>query len=240
MFTVALIGEDGAGKTTIAKKLLESYPLPMKYLYMGIHVPSSNVALPTSRLAYLLKLHSYRRSLKHARPPQPQSPAVHRAEYRPVKRGPLGTAARLLNRLAEEWFRQLVSWMYQLRGYIVIYDRHFLFEYGFATHNFDKHNKPLTERLHYYSLTRLYPKPDLVILLDAPPSVLLERKQEWPLEVMEKRQEKYLELAEQVPNFARVDATQPLHTLLADVARQIEQFYVSRYAEKSNGNDRKT
>ena len=240
MFTVALIGEDGAGKTTIAKKLLESYPVPMKYLYMGIHVPSSNVALPTSRLAYLLKLRSYRRSLTHARPPQPQSPAVHRAEYRPVKRGPLGAAARLLNRLAEEWFRQLVSWMYQLRGYIVIYDRHFLFEYGFASNNFDKHDKPLTERLHYYSLTRLYPKPDLVILLDAPPSVLLERKKEWPLEMLQQRQEKYLELAAHVPHFARVDATQPLDTLLADVARHIEQLHVSRHVEQRHGNHRGT
>ena len=50
MYTVALIGGDGAGKTTIADQLRDSFPLPLKYLYMGINIESSNVALPTSRI----------------------------------------------------------------------------------------------------------------------------------------------------------------------------------------------
>ena len=37
-------------------------------------------------------------------------------------------AASFLNRLAEAWWRQLLSVLYRARGYILIYDRHFLFE----------------------------------------------------------------------------------------------------------------
>ena len=42
MATIALIGADGSGKTTIAKMLLESPPAKMKYLYMGLNIESSN------------------------------------------------------------------------------------------------------------------------------------------------------------------------------------------------------
>ena len=48
-FSVALIGPDGAGKTTIARMLEERSPLPLKYIYMGENIGASNFALPTSR-----------------------------------------------------------------------------------------------------------------------------------------------------------------------------------------------
>ena len=55
MISVALIGADGAGKTTIARKLQDGFEKPIKYLYMGVSMSSSNAALPTSRFAYWLK-----------------------------------------------------------------------------------------------------------------------------------------------------------------------------------------
>jgi hypothetical protein len=55
MFTVALIGPDGAGKTTVGRKLIESFPLPITYLYMGVNDASSNRMLPTTRLARRIK-----------------------------------------------------------------------------------------------------------------------------------------------------------------------------------------
>jgi thymidylate kinase len=61
-FTVALVGGDGAGKTTIAKSLQESSELSWKYMYMGISLISSNKALPTSRLIRFLRLRAYRKA----------------------------------------------------------------------------------------------------------------------------------------------------------------------------------
>ena len=55
MSTVALIGADGSGKTSVAKLLVERHPDKMKYLYMGSNFESSNVALPTSRLIVLIR-----------------------------------------------------------------------------------------------------------------------------------------------------------------------------------------
>ena len=55
MFTVALIGPDGAGKSTIGRKLQEISPLPMKYVYMGVNLESSNLVLLTTRLLLEIK-----------------------------------------------------------------------------------------------------------------------------------------------------------------------------------------
>src|SRR4051812_18703285 len=53
--TVALIGPDGAGKTTIARRLESAAELRIKYLYMGVSAASSNRLLPTTRVLYALK-----------------------------------------------------------------------------------------------------------------------------------------------------------------------------------------
>ena len=41
LFTVALVGSDGAGKTTIARSLEKTSSLPVKYMYMGLSPISS-------------------------------------------------------------------------------------------------------------------------------------------------------------------------------------------------------
>src|SRR5690606_16626163 len=51
VFTVALIGPDGAGKSTISRKVVEMLDIPAKYLYMGVNLEASNLMLPTTRLA---------------------------------------------------------------------------------------------------------------------------------------------------------------------------------------------
>ena len=55
MTTVALIGPDGAGKTTVARKLADVLPVPVRYLYMGVSTDSSNVMLPTTRITRRVK-----------------------------------------------------------------------------------------------------------------------------------------------------------------------------------------
>lgn len=234
MFAVAVIGADGSGKTTLTKRLLETSPMPMKYLYMGWNPESSNVALPTSRLMLRLKLRSYKREAERLGIDEPEFISTHHPAHRTVQRGKIGTYARLLNRVAEEWFRQMISWAYQLRGYVVVYDRHFLFDAAPGSNSSRAQEEQLDSRIHYWLLSHLYPKPDLTIFLDAPPEVLQERKRETTLEYLRWRRTAFLEEGEKVAHFVRVDATQPPEKVLADVAQHIMQFHASNKKDRAD------
>lgn len=219
MASVALIGPDGAGKTTLTLMLERSGVLPFKYLYMGINIGSSNVALPTSRLAERLKkvLGGERVRTTSA---GNTSLSPHRTGRKP--RGALWAAVRLANRVAEECYRQLLSWWYQLRGYVVLYDRHFVFD--FAERPSSDAPEPLSNRIHRRWLTHHYPQPDFVIYLDAPAEVLFARKRESSLEELERRRQALLRQGSRMSNFVRVDATQPLEKVYGEVLRHIEAF----------------
>jgi len=213
MPSVALIGPDGAGKTTIARRLAKSKGLRAKYLYMGLNVYSSNTALPTTRLMGYLKPWLLKR-------PGPWSPGGNsmQGKGRPNPAKWLWFALRLVNRLAEEWYRQLVSWWYQAQGYVVLYDRHFVFD--FTAPGIDLHQS-LSSRLHRWCLSHLYPRPDLILYLDAPASVLYTRKKELPPPELERRRQAFIQQGKQLSNFVQVDATQPLETVYAEVVKCI-------------------
>jgi thymidylate kinase len=201
--SVALIGPDGAGKTTLARMLEGCAHLRVRRLYMGVAIESSNVMLPTTRLAGWLQ-----QRVGRSKKPQPVAP-------RRLRRRPLRASARLVNRVLEEWFRQLVSAWYQLRGYVVLYDRHFLFD--FAAEITAGRPETLEQKLHRWSLTYLYPRPDLVIFLDAPGEVLFARKGELTVDELERRRQAFLRQGEKLPNFIRLDATRPLTELHNEV-----------------------
>ncbi len=224
MFTVALIGVDGAGKTTIAQQLVASYPLPMKYLYMGASIESSNFTLPTSRLILYLKKRAYRKWMKASGVAQPETISTHHLDSRELSRGKLAATARLLNRVAEEWFRQFVAWYYQLQGYIVLYDRHFVFEFATQNPTTQPQHLRLSDRLHLWSLQHIYPRPDLTIFLDALVEVLLSRKQEWSVDHLQSHRAAFLAQGEKMADFVRIDAAQPLEQVYAEVSEQIRQF----------------
>jgi len=70
----------------------------------------------------------------------------------------------------------------------------------------------------------VFPRPDLVVYLDAPVEVLLARKGEGTLESIARRQEDYRSLAGEVERFAIVDADRPLDEVIADVVAEIVAF----------------
>ena len=233
MITVALVGADGAGKTTIAQRLMTSLPVPLKYLYMGTSVESSNVTLPTARLILVLKRRRYCKQMQRTGAPVPAVIATHHLEAHPTQRGPLGATLRLLHRVAEEWYRQFVAWVYQRRGYLVLYDRHFLFEYNPASTE-TRHLLPRPDRVHLWLLDRFYPRPDLVIFLDAPPDVLLRRKQEWSLDHLRRFRSAVLQQGAATQNFVRIDAGQPLDQVVEAVSQTIMRFYAQRTVRSKN------
>ena len=126
--TIALIGPDGSGKSTVAAALMSQPVVPLKYLYMGTSIESSNHALFTSRLAHRWKVYQHKKALQQQGEVVPEQITLHGAEHRIDKRGKLGGGIRLLRRISEEIYRQLISWGYQGLGNVVLYDRHFLFD----------------------------------------------------------------------------------------------------------------
>jgi thymidylate kinase len=222
MTTVALIGPDGAGKTTTGRRIQQDPTLPVKYVYLGINLEASNLVLPTTRLLLEIK-----RALGGR--PDMSGPSASRTKPRPanpLKRllSEVKSGLRMANQLAEEWFRQGVIWYYERRGYIVLVDRHFLFDYYFYDIVPGDGYRPLSSRLHGFVLNRLYPRPDLVIFLDAPAEVLFARKGEGTVEIIERRRQEYLHLRHLVKHFVTVDATQPEEAVVREVADLIRQY----------------
>ncbi len=221
MVTIALIGADGAGKTTIGRRLEDELPFPTKYLYMGVNAAAGNHVLPTTRLV---------RAVKKATgaPPDTAGPPDPLSARRDGRGGGLTRRARrsaratlrLLNRLAEEWHRQLLAWRHERRGEVVIFDRHYFSDY-LAYDITGGPGLPLSRRIHGLLLAKAYPRPDLVIFLDAPAQVLLDRKGEGTLESLERRRGDYLAVAPHSRRFEVVDASQPVDVVLDEVVQLV-------------------
>jgi thymidylate kinase len=225
--SVALVGPDGAGKSTITARLQQAaLPAPVTTIYMGVNLEASTLMLPTTRLLL---------AAKRARGGRPDLVAsslrdVDEGSSAPTGRGAaLKSTARLTVWMAEEWLRQLVAVGQGLRGRIVIFDRHFFLDYYHADVE-DGRRRGRAQRLHGWMLQRLYPKPDLVILLDAPAEVLHARKPEATVAWLERRRQQYLELAPVVPEFVVVDVDRPLEAALSEVVAAIESSWKAKNA----------
>ena len=220
MISVALIGPDGAGKTTIARMIESSFPVPIKYLYMGVSVESSNLALPTTRVVEYFK--RWRRKKTGVAPSKTVPPNRKNGRH---KKSKLRALLRLSNRLAEEWYRQFLSWKFRRQGHIVVYDRHYKFDFELDKATATNDKRQFTDWLHRWCLAKLYPTPDVVIYLDAPAEVLFARKGEFTLEWLESRRQAFITQGRKTKNFFQIDATRPLETVYANVTERIMQFY---------------
>jgi thymidylate kinase len=221
MLTVALIGPDGAGKTTISRALEDALGIPVRTIYMGVNLDSSGMMLPTTRLVHALRRS---RGIGSAGGYAPVS-----AESNPrsvVER--MGAGLRLVNWVAEEWLRQGAAWYYKSRGFVVLFDRHFFFDYYLHDISPETDSRPLTRRIHGFLLNHIYPKPDLVICLDAPAEVLFARKPEGTLDSVERRRREYVQMRPLFANFILLDASQPLDEVMQTVATTIRDEYQKR------------
>jgi thymidylate kinase len=229
--SVALVGPDGAGKSTISARLRQAtLPAPVTTIYMGVNLEASTLMLPTTRLLLAAKrarggrpdlVASSLRDVDSDTGPVAPAPSARGAAVK--------GAARLTVWMAEEWLRQLVAVAHGLRGRIVVFDRHFLLDYYHADVEPGR-RRGAARRLHGWMLKRLYPKPDLVIMLDAPAEVLHARKPEATVAWLERRRQQYLELAPLVPEFVVVDVDRPLDAAVSEVVAAIESTWKAKNA----------
>ena len=175
---------------------------------MSINPASGNHLLPTTRLSWLLR----------GRPEHIESSYW---EHRSRLRGQAATGLMVANRILEEWYRALVAAVLVRRGRLVLFDRHYYFDF-WAT-DIAAPNRRKEERLHGWSLQR-YPRPDLTIYLDAPPEVLLARKGEGTLASVSTLRRELLEVVVQQPEHVIVDGTRPLEQVVDAVVAAIDAF----------------
>jgi hypothetical protein len=199
-------------------------------IYMGVNLEASTLMLPTTRLLL---------AAKRGRGGRPDlvASSLRDVQQENGTHPGRGAAARSTARMAvwmtEEWLRQLVALGHGLRGRIVVFDRHFFLDYYHAdveARDDGQRRRGPAQRLHGWMLQRLYPKPDLVILLDAPAAVLHARKPEATVAWLERRRQQYLELAPLVPEFVVVDVDRPLDAAVSEVVAAIESTWKAKIA----------
>jgi thymidylate kinase len=203
--TVAIIGPDGAGKTTIARRLERSLPLRTRYLYMGWNYDASNVMLPSNRLLQRLR--------EDGDPPGASAgrrrlPVLHQ----------LAAALKLANLLAEGWYRQIVANRWRRKGYLVIFDRHFVADF---TDGRLAGGRNRARRIRHAILRGALPRPGIVIYLDAPPETLLERKGEGTLESLERQRRAYRRIVAQHGRALEVRSDRDLSVVMDEVRAAI-------------------
>jgi thymidylate kinase len=239
--TVALVGADGAGKTTVVRELARVLDMPVRCLYMGTNLEASGLMLPTTRLALARRRRAQRaeRAQRMGQGGNPGAgsrtgPSATVTAARPGARTRVARAAwsavRTANWIAEECLRQMVIAYHRRRGRAVLCDRHFFPDY--YAHDVTRVDpaRPVASRIHGLFLRRVYPRPELVVLLDAPAEALHARKPSSGIEFLAQRRDEYLRVGEAVERFEIVDATQPLPAVTAAVADLIRQAYHERLA----------
>lgn len=115
----------------------------------------------------------------------------------------------------------------KLRSTLILFDRYF----------FDVIIDP--KRLRYGGprwipvfLAKCIPTPDLIFYLDAPPAVLLSRKQELSASEIERQRQAYLDLTHDLPNAHKIDVSKPLPEVIDSVERIIVEFLESRVMKR--------
>lgn len=220
--SIALLGGDGSGKTTVANRVVELSIHPARYIYLGSGFSGQNVALPTTRLLAALKSRAYRK--KVAASEDRTEVTDHDVHQWTVERSGLSASLVALNRIADETYRSVMARLFQRRGNDVIADRHFLFEYAPQLLKEDRAQKRLSERVHLWFVESILPRPDMFVFLDAEPEVLVARTPELTIEQQGRYRAAVTTLGAVLPNFVSVDATRPVDEVASDIGDLIARL----------------
>ncbi len=215
---VTFLGVDGAGKSTVIPRV-ESDLSPAFARTKGYHKRSFRSALnwmrPRQKGEYRPQARSThgeeRRFIHdpHTRPPRRSAASLAKLAFWWLDYGLLGYATDIYPSLA--------------RSTLVLFDRYY-------------HDLIVDAKRYRYGgpmwavrlVSRLIPRPDLVILLDAPPEVLYARKQEFPFAEARRQREAYLDLVKGLSNGYVIDASKPLDQVVAEAEQIILEYLAKR------------
>jgi thymidylate kinase len=222
--TVALIGADGAGKSTVIDEVVKwiGWRLSLRVAYLGTARPA-----PRTAAAQALSRAARRAAGRWQRVPVPGSGALSRVAN-------LVTALRYLAEARDRADRAREGRRLAANGTLVLFDRFPLEWVRLQERPVDGPRiaelGPATERGVLGALRRreerLYAgigAPDLVVLLVIPPDVALARKPSARPEKIEGKARAVLDAAEQAAGdgVVAIDATQPLDEVVRAVEEEI-------------------
>jgi thymidylate kinase len=208
---VAVVGPDGAGKSTLVSRLPDAIGHPSLVVYMGVNPESTTHALPTMRWAQ-------RRGMAGGLLPAAVAGVPQRFAGRTGGiLSELRAAVTYTHRLADLGYRFAAGWRAARAGQAVVFDR-YVYDARIDTL---LARQPLSARMYARLVMALFPDPDLLLILDAPSELLYARKGEHSVVWLDGLRAAYGRLADEVPNSVLIDATQPADQVLRSTAAMI-------------------
>ncbi len=200
---VVLLGPDGVGKSAVIARLASG-------LAMGF----------TGCETHHLRPAFFRRR---------REPVTNCDPHGQPARGTLISLFKLVYLLVANWLGYLVVVRPELaNGKLILFDRYF----PDCLVDPRRYRLPRSCRWATELIARLVPKPDLYVVLDAPASVLRERKRELAPAESERQRQEYGRRRVRLPNAVVVDASRPLAEVVAEVVDLIVEFRLARCREQ--------
>lgn len=203
--SVAIIGPDGAGKSTLVARLQASPRLFTQVVYMGGNAASANHVLPTTR--WLTNRWLAQQDQAHT--PGEARTVERKARTRPNLAGQLLGGLKQVVKLAHEVleysYRFIVARSARRQGAVVLYDRYVYDPLIDAMAD----NPSRFEQFRARLFKTIFPRPDLLIVLEAPGRLLFERKGEHSPERLDRVRAACRQIAAGFRHVEYIDATLP-------------------------------
>jgi|GEM_PF-2584040 len=214
---VALLGPDGSGKTTLANEIAKKKAFNSKYVYMG----NNNHILPTRRV---LKLIFGNRNSKNNKPKSGMRNSNQDATI-PVKGKGREVIAvlRFVHDLIDYYLRYYIyNYLNSKKGWLVINDRYI---YDMLLSRDIVYNLPIVKKI----ILRFYPAPDFAFILKAPAEIMLIRKGEHTINILNAMEEKYRTFSEYLQNCFYI----PTNNSIDESVNQISLIIFEKYIRNS-------
>jgi thymidylate kinase len=216
--SVAIIGPDGAGKSTLVHALHTAAAVPAEIVYMGCNPGSITHCLPTTRWMQRSDARA-RGACPVANPGRPRCTSRTWLLLRALRE-----LVGLAHQLLEYAYRFSIAYAARCRGTMVLFDR---YVYDLLIDALVDGTSPW-HRVRARLFAQIFPRPDIVLILDAPGSLLFARKGEHTPERLERLRHAYQQITHTFPCVVYLDATQAPTDVLREATAAIQQYREDR------------